>query len=172
MKSPVLLLAASLLATAACNNDITGLEPPSDPATETFAPSLGVNISAMTRTEEGVYYLDQTVGTGAEVTADTDSVRVTYALYLKDGRLVEANSNVLFVLDALIPGFRIGLKGMKLGGRRKIVIPSELGYGRITQYQIQDGQAKAIKIPRQSTLIFDIDLLTVHNPPPTEPPAS
>ena len=172
MKSSALLLATSLLAAAACNDDITGLEPPSDPATETFAPSLGIDIDAMTRTAEGVYYLDQVVGTGDSVTAKTDSIRVTYALYLKDGRLVEARSNVLFVLEGVIAGFKIGVTGMKAGGRRRIVIPSELGYGRFTQYEFSGGQVIAIKIPRQSTLIFDVEVLAVYNPPPAETPGS
>ena len=172
MKSSVLLLAASLLATAACNDDITGLEPPSDPATETFAPSLGVNIASMSRTPEGVYYLDKVLGTGAEITEDTDSIRVTYALYLKDGKLVESGTNVRFLPDAVIPGFRIGLRGVKQGGKRKLVIPSELGYGRFTQYQITNGQVTSIRIPRQSTLIFDIEVLAVYNPPPPTTPTT
>lgn len=173
MKPSALLLAASLLAAgAACNDDITGLEAASDPATETFAASLGVNIASMTRTSEGVYYLDQVLGTGSEVTATSDSIRVTYALYLKDGRLVESGTNVKFRPSDVIPGFRIGLTGMKAGGRRKVVIPSELGYGRFTQYTFEDGEIKGVKIPRQSTLIFDLEVIAVYNPAPPTPPAS
>lgn len=165
MKPTALLLFGSLLATSACNDDITGLEPPSDPATETFAASLGIDIPSMSRTADGVYYVDQVVGTGDEVKEDSDSIRVTYALYLKSGNLVESNSNMKFVMTpgALIPGFRSGLIGMKPGGRRRIVVPSELGYGRFTQYNLEDG---SIKIPRQSTLIFDLEVLAVHNPAP------
>ena len=58
------LFAAALLSAAACNNEITGLEPPSNPATETFAPALGVDIPSMSQTSSGVYYRDVTVGTG------------------------------------------------------------------------------------------------------------
>lgn len=163
MKPQALLLFASLFATAACNDDITGLEPPSDPAKETFAASLGVDISAMTRTPEGVYYLDQVVGTGTEVTDKTDSVFVTYAGYLKDGKLFDSGTNVKFIPAGLIVGFQKGMIGMKAGGKRKIVIPSELGYGRFTQYNVEDG---SIKIPRQSTLIFDVEALAVHTPAP------
>ena len=172
MKPSALLLAASLLATAAaCNGDITGLEPPSDPATETFAASLGVNIASMTKTPEGVYYLDQVVGTGPEVGENTDSLRVTYALYLKDGNLVESATNSKFSLGGVIPGFRIGLMGMKQGGRRRVVIPSELGYGRFTQYEFQDDGDREVKIPRQSTLIFDIEAVAVYNAAPATPPS-
>lgn len=171
MKPSVLLLAASLLATASCNDTITGLEPPSDPATETFAASLGINLAAMTKTPEGLYVLDQVVGTGSDmVGANTDSVRVTYALYLKGGNLVESNT-ANFDPEGVIPGFRMGLQGMKVGGKRRIVVPSELGYKGVTQYQLVDGE-KRVKIPRQSTLIFDLEVKNIWNPVTTPPPAS
>jgi FKBP-type peptidyl-prolyl cis-trans isomerase FkpA len=157
---PLALLSAALLALTGCNDEITGLEPPSDPATETFAASLGVDISAMSRTPEGVYFLDQAEGTGAEITSKTDSVFVTYAGYLKDGKLFDSGTNVRFVLGQLLPGFRSGLTGMKQGGKRKLVIPSELGYGRTT-IRNPDGSTK---IPRQSTLVFDVEVIAVHNP--------
>lgn len=162
MKPTALLLSASLLVASACNDEITGLEPPSDPATETFAPALGVNIAAMSRTVEGVYYLDETVGTGTEVTATTDSLFVTYAGYLKDGKLFDSGTNVKFLPASVIEGFRNGMIGMKVGGRRKLVIPSALGYGGST-VKNTDGTTK---IPRQSTLIFDVEILAAHNPAP------
>lgn len=157
------LLFSALLATAACNDDITGLEAPSDPAMETFAPALGVNVASMSRTTDGVYYRDEVVGTGTEVTDKTDSVFVTYAGYLKDGKLFDSGTNIKFIPAGLIPGFRSGMIGMKAGGKRKLVIPSELGYGRFTQYNIEDG---TVKIPRQSTLVFDVEVLAAHNPAP------
>lgn len=163
MKRYALLLAA-LVASASCNDDVTGLEPPSNPATETFAASLGVNIATMTRTPEGVYYADIVVGTGPEVKANTDSLFVTYSGYLKDGSLFDSGTNVKFTLGNVIPGFRTGLLGMKEGGRRKLVIPSELGYGSQSQ---RDPATGKITIPRQSTLVFDVQALRVHNPADT-----
>jgi FKBP-type peptidyl-prolyl cis-trans isomerase len=154
------LLAAALLAVA-CNNDVTGLAPPSDPATETFAPSLGVNISQMSKTSGGVYYQDVIVGTGAEVVAASDSVFVSYSGYLKDGTLIEQGSNVFF--GPPLFGFRQGILGMKEGGKRKLVIPSALAYGSTT---IRNSDL-SIRIPRQSTLIYDVQLLHVHTPPAT-----
>ena len=161
MKPSALLLAA-LIATAGCNDDITGLEPPSDPTKETFAASLNVDIAAMSKTAEGVFYQDIVVGTGEEVVAGTDSMRVTYAGYLKDGTLFDSGTNAKFLLESVIPGFRSGLIGMKAGGRRKLVIPSELGYGGTT-IRNPDG---TVKIPRQSTLVFDVDMISVYNPAP------
>lgn len=155
------LLLAALVATASCNNDITGLEPPSNPATETFAASLGVDITTFSRTVDGVYYKDAVVGTGVEVITTSDSVRVTYSGYLKDGTLFDSGTNSKFIPAAVVQGFRSGLLGMKEGGRRKLVIPSELGYGSQT---VRDPSTGNITIPRQSTLVFDVQLLKAYNP--------
>jgi len=167
MKHTTLLFAA-LLAAAGCNDDITGLGPPSDPATETFAASLGVDIASMTKTTGGVYYKDVVVGpsTAAEVTAATTSVVVTYAGYLKDGKLFDSSIGATLFPANLIAGFRTGLLGMHEGGKRKIVVPSEQGYGG---HSVRD-RDNSIKIPRQSTLIFDVEVTKVNNPTTTTTP--
>ena len=158
-------LLVTLLSAASCNDDITGLGPPSDPAKETFAASLGVDISSMSKTTSGVYYKDIVVGssTAPEVTGKTDTVRVTYAGYLKDGTLFDSRANTLLAPSSLIAGFRDGMVGMREGGKRKIVIPSALGYGGRSQKNPLTGR---ITIPRQATLVFDIELLKVYNPVP------
>ena len=170
MRIYAFILAAIVGVAASCNDTVVGLEPPSDPATETFAASLGVNISQMTRTPEGVYYRDLGLGNGAEFTTSTDSIDITYAGFLKDGKLFESASNQRYLSDDLrgfIPGFKIGMRGMKEGGARKIVIPSELGYGGRSRRNLQTGE---IIIPRQSTLIFDVTLIRAFNPAPPATP--
>lgn len=152
---PLLTLAAVL----SCNDEITGLEPPSDPTKETFAPSLGVDLLTMTKNESGVWYLDITLGTGKPDTATTDSVTINYVGRLKDGTQFDAGTNVTFETMRVVVGMRTGLYGMKEGGKRKLVIPSALGYGA---QAIRDTNG-AVKIPRQATLIFDVDLLKVFN---------
>jgi peptidylprolyl isomerase len=142
-----------------CNDEITGLGPPSDPATETFAPSLGVTIASMTKTASGVYYLDLLVGTGAPDTTTTDSITVTYAGFLTNGTEFDKGTSVTFVPAQLILGWRTGMLGMREGGKRKLVIPSALGYGA-RSVRNADG---TIRIPRQSTLVFDVELLKVFN---------
>src|SRR5688572_16205707 len=141
-------LAIALIAAASCNNEVTGLGPPSDPATETFAPSLNVNISQMTKLPGGTYIKDIAVGTGPEVIAETDTVWVTYSGFLKDGKLFDSGTNQKFLPRDLVAGFRAGLIGMKVGGRRQFVIPSVQGFGA-TSLKEPSG---AIKVPRQSTL--------------------
>jgi FKBP-type peptidyl-prolyl cis-trans isomerase len=161
-----LFLCASLLATVSCNNDITGLGPPSDPATETFAASLNVNISQMTKLPGGTYIRDISLGAGDSVKAETDTVWVTYSLRLKDAKLIESGTNVKFTVPLLIPGFRAGLINMRVGGTRQFVIPSEQGYGS----RSLRGADNKISIPRQSTLVFQVEVLKLHTPaPPTTP---
>jgi FKBP-type peptidyl-prolyl cis-trans isomerase len=169
MKRYVLIVAALLGVVASCNGNITGLEPPSNPATETFAPSLGVTISQMTRTPEGVYIRDLTVGGGVEFLSTTDSVDVSYAGFLKDGTLFDSRTSQRFRpadLASLVPGFRIGMLGMKEGGARKVVIPSALGYA---ERSVRNPQTLDIIVPRQSTLVFDITLIRAFNPAPATP---
>lgn len=151
--------AIALVAAVACNNEITGLEPPSNPATETFAPSLNVNIAQMTRLPDGTYIQDLTVGTGGEVVAKTDTVWLTYSGYLKDGKLFNSGTNIKFQPAFLVGGFRSGIVGMKVGGERLLVIPSEQGYGHVPQPDPVTGKTL---IPRQSTLVFKVTLLKLN----------
>lgn len=157
MRKAIALL--MLTALISCNDEVTGLEPPSDPTTETFAASLGVNIATMTKTALGVWYSDVTVGAGIADTATTDSIKVTYLGRLKDGKQFDAAANVVFQSDKVLVGMRSGLLGMKEGGKRKLVIPSALAYG----FRAFRDTAGAVSIPRQSTLVFDVDLLKVFN---------
>lgn len=161
MKRFALLGIAAVAAVAvACNNDITGLEAPSDPSKETFAASLGVDLATMTKLPTGVYYKDLVVGTGEVVAANTDSLFVNYGGYIKDGTLFDSRTNAKFNPADLVPGVRDGLVGMKAGGKRKLVIPSDQGYGGRS---IKNTKNQVI-VPRQSTLIFDIEVTKVYNP--------
>lgn len=157
-----LLTLAALAFAGACNNQVTGLGPPSDPATETFDPSLGVAIPQMTRLESGVYIQDLLVGSGDSVTLRTDTVWVTYTGFLKNGEEFDSGVNTRLLPDGIVRGLALGMIGMKIGGRRVIVIPSELGYG---EQSITEPGTVAPRIPRQSTLIFQIELLRLFTPP-------
>lgn len=93
------------------------------------------------------------VGTGAAVTrASTVTVKYVGANYAtgKDFTAATWTSGraTTFPLSGVIPGFAEGLVGMKVGGRREIVIPPRLGYGRSAQGPITANE----------TLVFVVDL--------------
>lgn len=99
---------------------------------------------------------DKVVGTGAEA-VETSTVKVTYTGALaKDGSIFDSTDTrggepAEFPLDQVIPGFKQGIAGMKVGGERRILIPAELGYG-------QEGGGT---IPADSDLVFDVKLVEV-----------
>jgi FKBP-type peptidyl-prolyl cis-trans isomerase FkpA len=123
----------------------------------TFAPALGVNLPAMTKTPSGLAYQDKTVGTGTTAAAGK-TVSVHYTGWLPDGTKFDSsrdrNEPFDFPLGAghVIAGWDEGVAGMKVGGRRLLVIPPALGYG-------PNGTGP---IPPNATLVFDVELLGVH----------
>lgn len=147
------LLALLLLATA-CRDDSTG---PKDPSELEYAPVTGVNLAAMTETETGLYYQDLRVGTGP-LAQDGDVLTVHYTGWLHDGTQFDSSYDrdaayeLTLGVGQVIPGWDQGLKGMNAGGKRKLVIPPDLGYG-----PVRNGA-----IPGNSTLVFDVELLTVN----------
>ena len=100
---------------------------------------------------------DIIVGQGAEAVKHS-IITVNYTGWLEDGTKFDSSLNpgrepLRFTLGAgqMIQGFDQGILGMKVGGKRKLTIPPNLGYG---------SQDKGI-IPPNSTLIFELDLLIV-----------
>jgi len=103
------------------------------------------------------------VGTGATAKPG-DTVSVLYVGQLQDGTVFDSsaahdNQPLVFVLGAqgLIPGFQIGVNGMKEGGERLLAIPPSLGYG---DQDVKDADGKVI-IPANSTIVFDVKLVKV-----------
>ncbi|MEA2722581.1 MAG: FKBP-type peptidyl-prolyl cis-trans isomerase FkpA [Gemmatimonadales bacterium] len=111
----------------------------------------------MTKTPSGLRYQDVTAGTGAEATADR-TVSVHYTGWLPNGEKFDSsrdrNQPFSFTLGAgqVIAGWDEGVAGMKVGGRRKLVIPADLGYGTA---------GAPPDIPPGATLVFDVELLDV-----------
>lgn len=124
---------------------------PSDPATETFASSLNINIATMQKTASGVYYKDATVGTGDELTSQTRVV-VSYLLLLKTGAPAAQGVNETQDLANQPAGYRDGIVGMRVGGERILVVPSALGFGPRTDLPT---------IPPNSTLVYDVKLTLI-----------
>lgn len=152
---PTVLLAFASLVSSCALADSTQ---PSVPATETFAASLGVDISTMTMIHPDLYYKDVVVGTGTPDAARNKIITVFYTGYLKDGTVFDSNvgkDSLRIVLtdigrSGVITGWVLGIPGMKPGGKRKLVIGSSFGYGA------RDGG-----VPPNSTLVFDVELKRV-----------
>lgn len=139
----------------ACSDTSSSPSGPSDPRAETFASSLSVDLSQMTERSPKLFVQDLTVGTGAEaVTSRLLSVR--YTGWLVNGQQFDSNTNgnpFSFTLGAqqVIAGWDIGVAGMKVGGRRRLVFGSEYGYG----------PRGSRSIPGNATLVFVVELLGV-----------
>jgi len=108
-------------------------------------------------TPSGLKYVDQEVGTGPAPTAGM-SVTVHYTGTLTDGSKFDSsrdrNQPFQFRIGVgqVIKGWDEGVLSMKVGGKRRLCIPPELGYG--------DRGAGGV-IPPGATLLFDIELLDV-----------
>lgn len=129
---------------------------PEDPGT-TFAPELGVDLSRMQVTESGLRYQALQPGTG-EAAEPGDAVAVQYTGWLTSGQKFDSSLDrgepIRFQLGAgrVIPGWDEGLQGMRVGGKRRLVIPAELGYG---------SRGAGGVIPPDATLLFDVELVDV-----------
>jgi len=158
MRSFRLLALLSPLAFTAC---LSGTETqPSNQGTpidcETLATGLTAAEPTLTTTASGLKFRDQTVGTGPAAALGA-TVRIHYSGCLTSGVKFDENNDadprgpLQFVVGdtTIIDGFNEGIVGQKVGGRRQLVIPPELGYG---------AQANG-PIPPNSTLVFTIDLV-------------
>ncbi len=115
---------------------------------------------------EQVQGQDVTEGTG-DAAAPGSVVTLEYEGRFQDGTVFDSSAShgqpLTFQLGqpGIIPGFQIGVNGMKVGGERNIAIPPSLGYGG---EDIKDPEGK-ILIPANSTLIFNVKLLKVEAAP-------
>ena len=116
---------------------------------------------AMTREvvkPSGLRYIDQKVGDGAEA-GPGKTVEVLYTGWLEGGQRFDASldPNHPFTfrigIDEVIQGWHEGITGMKAGGRRRLIVPPELGYGR-------QGAGGGV-IPGNATLIYEVELIAV-----------
>jgi FKBP-type peptidyl-prolyl cis-trans isomerase FkpA len=108
---------------------------------------------------------DQKVGTG-EAARDDATVKINYTGWLYDAKApdhhgakfdssYDSGRPLSFTVGAeeVIPGMESGVKGMRVGGKREIIIPSSMGYG---------SHGAGSDIPPYSGLVFEMELLDVH----------
>ncbi len=117
--------------------------------------------SKMITTKSGLKYIDQKVGTG-DTAVRGKPVQVNYTGWLYvDGKKgakfdssLDRNTPFDFLLGAkqVIAGWDEGVEGMKVGGKRELIIPPDLAYG---------SRAVGGVIPANSTLDFEVELLKV-----------
>jgi FKBP-type peptidyl-prolyl cis-trans isomerase len=147
-------LALLVAATAACLDTTV---PGGTPIEETsFAPSLGVDLAASTKTANGAYFRDILPGMGTGI-AVGQTATVRYTGWLSDGTQFDSNVTKVdplsFKLGAseVIKGFDEAMVGAKAGATRQLIVPPSLGYG---PYQYGP-------IPGNSVLVFKVEVISV-----------
>ncbi len=149
MKALVVTLALFAIATAgvACKKKQTEETAPAGATTETSAAKPAADLKIE----------DSKVGEGAEA-ATGKTVSVHYTGTLTDGKKFDSSLDrgqpFKFTLGAgqVIRGWDQGISGMKVGGKRKLTIPPELGYGE---------RGAGGVIPPNATLVFEVELIEV-----------
>lgn len=124
----------------------------------TTSESQAVLVGDVVTTETGLKYIEKLVGTGVAPT-NGQTVKVNYTGSLLNGSIFDSSLNpgrTPFSFTSgggqVIKGFDEGVATMKVGGKRLLIIPSELGYGE---------RGSGSSIPPNSTLLFDLELLEV-----------
>ena len=144
----------ALLVAAACGSEDAPATPEGPLPIEqtTFAAELGIDLGASTKTATGLYTRDLVVGDGA-VVVNGQELDVYYDGRLANGSRFDAtvpgNPFTFTVGGRVIDGWNQGVIGMRVGGKRQLVIPPTLGYG-----------ANGIgPIPPNAVLVFTVEVV-------------
>ena len=116
-----------------------------------FASELNVHLDSMVRRTSGLYVQDQQMGTGAVATRGR-TVVVRYSGFLADGKMFDSGeATVTLGSNKTIRAWEEGLLGMRVGGRRRIVVPPAMGYG---------ARGSGDVIPPNAVLVSDMEMMS------------
>lgn len=134
----------------ACNKDYVKIDK------ELIEEYLADNGLTAEITPEGIYYVEEIAGTGANPTIN-DAVTVHYEGFLLNGTKFDSSIDrgvpATFPLQAVIEGWQIGIPLFKVGGTGKLLIPSALAYG--------ENPPQGSEIKCNDVLVFDIELIDI-----------
>ena len=142
-------------APAAAPTDTSQVDSISPAAPAASSKEAEVNDPELTTTPSGLKYTDEVVGNGAEAKTGQTAV-VHYTGWLLDGKKFDSSKDrgqpFSFPLGRgqVIKGWDEGVVGMRVGGKRTLIIPADLGYG---------ARGAGGVIPPNSTLKFEVELL-------------
>ena len=128
------------------------------PAPAAIQPAGGQSAGKLVKTPSGLQYEDLVPGSG-DSPKPGKKVTVHYTGWLIDGTKFDSsldkNEPFTFVIGAgqVIPGWDEGVMSMKIGGKRKLVVPAALGYGAAGAGGV---------IPPNATLVFEVILLDIN----------
>lgn len=125
---------------------------------DTSMPGDGAEGLELHTSSTGLMWYDLVEGDGPSPAGPASKVTVHYTGWLVDGTKfdssVDRGQTIEFPLNRVIPGWTEGVGSMKVGGKRKLLIPSDLAYG-------PNGRPGAI--PPSAFLIFDVELFDVQD---------
>ena len=147
-------LALVLLTACTTKEPVVISNTPASIAEATFADSLEIDIEKFDTNAAGLYWRDLVTGQGAEVLAG-QVVTAHYDGRLPDGSQFETSvggNPIRFPVGVgrVIPGWDQGLVGMKVGGKRMLIIPPDLAYGPAGSPPV---------IPPNATLVFTVEVV-------------
>jgi peptidylprolyl isomerase len=135
------------------------------PGADDFNAGKGLPVVTL---PDGLKFIDLVAGTGA-TPAKGDTISVQYTGWLSNGIKFDSSrdrgtpASFQIGVGAVIPGWDEAVITMKIGGKRKLILPPDLGYGAA-------GQPPTI--PANSTLVFEVELLsTAPTPSPSPSPS-
>ena len=159
MRNPPLLhLLVPCILLTGCIDSLTEVSSNCEPVRSEVAEVRGDTIV----TTSGLRYIE--IEPGAVLTADNcEQMAVQFAAFFPDGTRwggTEQGEVLTFTLGLtdLIAGFEQGVLGMQLNGRRRLIVPPELGYG---SEGLRNPQTGEVLVPPNSTLIYDVELVGV-----------